>query len=110
MIEQTTTKPEETLQFEMIRSKQTFSFNPPINLVEQDKWFLGVISLECTNSVFKITDENNSFSIIVPGHYQNKCDERTFDELKNVLEPKFLELHVKEVRKRGNQIKIGDNE
>ena len=74
LIEQTKTKPQETLEFKMIRSKQTFSFNPPTNLVEEGKWLLGVTSLECTNSVFNITIENNSFSIIIPGHYQDKSD------------------------------------
>ena len=76
LIEQTKTKPQETLEFKMIRSKQTFSFNPPINLIEEGNWLLGVTSLECTNSVFYIINENNSFSIIVPDHYQNKSDKK----------------------------------
>ena len=63
---------------------------------------------ECTNSVFNITNENNSFSIIIPGLYQNKSDEKTIDDLNKLLELKSLELHVEEVRKRGNKIKIGD--
>ena len=37
LIEQTKTKPQETLEFKMTRSKQTFSFNPPINLIEEGK-------------------------------------------------------------------------
>ena len=53
---------------------QTFSFNPQINLIEEDKWLLAVSSFECTNSVFNITNESNSFSIIIPGHYKNKSD------------------------------------
>ena len=110
MIEQTKTKPQKTLEIKMIRSKQRFSFNPPINLVEEDKWLLGVTSRECTISVFNITSEHNSFSIVIPGHYQNKPDGKTIDELKKVLEPKSLELYVKEVGKRGNRIKIGDSE
>ena len=89
---------------------QTFSFNPPINLVEEDKWLLAVSSFECTNSVFKITDENNSFSIIIPGHYQNKTDEKTINNLNKLLELKSLELHVEEVRKRGYIIKIEDKQ
>ena len=32
------------------------------------------------------------------------------NDLNKLLELKSLELHVKEVRKRGNKIKIGDNE
>ena len=110
LIEQTKTKPQETLEFKMNKQMQTFSFNPPINLVEEGKWLLGVSSFECTNSVFNITDENNSFSIIIPGHYQNESDEKTIDDLNRLLELKSLELHVEEVRKRGIIIKIGDKE
>ena len=92
---------------------QTFSFNPPLNLVQGGKWLLAVSSLECTNSVFKITSENSSFSITIPGHWETKSDERTVNELNKFLEPKYensIELHVEDVKKRGNQIKIGDNE
>ena len=95
LIEQTKTKPGETLEFKMNNQSQTFSFNPPLNLVEECKWLLAVSSFECTNSVFNITNKNNSFSI---------------DELNKLLELKSLELHVNEVRKRGNIIKIADNE
>ena len=110
LIEQTKTKAQETLEFKMNKQMQTFSFNPPINLVEEGKWLLAVCSFECTNSVFNITNENNSFSIIIPGHYQDKTDEKTINDLKKLLELKSLELHVEEVKKRGNKIKIGDNE
>ena len=110
LIEQTKTKPQETLEFKMNKQTQTFTFNPPINLVEEDKWLLAVSSFECTNSVFNITDENNSFSIIIPGHYQNKTDEKTINDLNKLLQLKSLELHVEEVKKRGNKIKIEDKE
>ena len=110
LIEQTKTKPQETLEFKMNKQRQTFSFNPPINLVEEDRWLIAVSSFECTNSVFNITHENNSFSIIIPGHYQTEFAEKTIDNLNKLLELKSLELHVEEVKKRGNIIKIGDNE
>ena len=110
LIEQTKTRAQETLEFKMDKQMQTFSFNPPINLVEEGKWLSGVSSFECTNSVFNITNENNSFSLIIPGYYQNKSDEKTINDLKKLLELKSLELHVDEVRKRGKKIKIGDNE
>ena len=110
LIEQTKTKPQETLEFKMNKQTQTFSFNPPINLVEEGKWLLAVSSFECTNSVFNITNENNSFSIIIPGHYQNKSDEKTIDDLNKLLELKSTELHVEEVKKRGIKIKIVDKE
>ena len=110
LIEQTKTKPQETLEFKMNKQMQTFSFNPPINLVEEGKWLMAVSLFDCTNSVFNITNENNSFPIIIPGHYETEFAEKTIDDLNKLLELKSLELHVEEVRKRGNKIKIGDNE
>ena len=110
LIQQLRTKPQETLQFKMIKPMQTFSFNPPINLVEEGKWLMAVSLFDCINSVYNITDENNSFSIIIPGQYETEFAEKTIDELNKLLELKSLELHVKEIRKRRNKIKIGDNE
>ena len=104
LIEQTKTKPQETLEFKMNKQMQTFSFNPPINLFEEGKWLMAVSLFDCTNSVYNITNENNSFSIIIPGHYQNKSDEETIDKLKKLLELRSengIELHVEQVRKKG---------
>ena len=61
LIKETKTKPKETLEFKMNKQMQTFSFTPPRNLLEEGKWLLAVTSFECTNSVFDITNENNSF-------------------------------------------------
>ena len=110
LIDQTKTKPQETLEFKMNKQSQTFSFNPPINLIEEGKWIIAVSSFECTNSVFNITDDNNSFSIIIPGHYETEFAEKIIEDLNKLLELKSLELHVNEVRKRGNIIKIADKE
>ena len=110
LIEQTRTKAQETLEFKMNKKMQTFSFNPPIILLEEGKWLLGVSSLECTNSVFKIANENNSFSIIIQGHYETEFAEKIINDLNKLLELKSLELHVEEVKKRGNKLKIRDNE
>ena len=110
LIEQTKTKPQETLEFKMNKQRQTFSFNPPLNLVEEGKWLLAVSLFDCTNSVFNINDENNSFSIIIPAHWETEFADKIIDELNRLLELRSLELHVSEVRKRGNIIKIGDKE
>ena len=71
---------------------------------------LRLSSFECTNSVFNINNEINSFSIIIPGQYQTESAEKTIDQLNKLLELRSLGLHVKEVRKRGKKIKIGDKE
>ena len=104
LIEQTKTKPQDILEFKMNKQMQTFSFNPPINLVEEGKWLLGVSSLECTNSVFNITKKNGLFSIIVPSHWESESAEKTIDELNKLLEHRSengIELHVEQVRKKG---------
>ena len=110
LMEQTITKPQETLEFKNVRSKQTFSFNPPIDYIEEGKWLLAVSLFVCTNSVSNITDENNSFSINIPGHWETKSAEKTVDDLKKLLELDSVELHVKEVEKRSYQIIFGDKE
>ena len=110
LIEQTKTKPQETLEFKMNKQRQTFSFNSPLNLIEEGKWLMAVSLFDCTNTVFNITNENNSFSIIIPGHYQNESDEKKINDLNKLLELTSLELHVEEVKKRGTKIKIGGNE
>ena len=104
LIEQTKTRPQETLEFKMNKQMQTFSFSPPINLVEEGKWLLAVTSFEAKNSVFNITDENNSFSITIPGHWENKFAEKTFGELNKLLELRSRngsKLHIEKVRKKG---------
>ena len=100
LVEQTKTKPQETIEFKMNKQMQNFSLNTPINLVEEGEWLLAVSSFECTNSVYNITNEINSFSIIIPGHYQTESAEKTIDKLNKLLELRFLDLDVKEVRKK----------
>ena len=46
LMEQTKTEPQETLDFKMKKQMQIFSFNPPINLLEEGKWLLAVNFLE----------------------------------------------------------------
>ena len=64
LIEQTRSRPQEILEFRMNKKMGTFSFNPPINLVEEGKWLMGVTSFEATIFVVNKISENNSFSII----------------------------------------------
>ena len=74
-------KPQETLGFVMNKQLETFSFHPPINLVEERKWVLGAIS-EATNSAFNITNKNNSFSISTPCRWSQEDGEALIDKLK----------------------------
>ena len=65
----------------MNKQMQTFSFNPSVNLSEDDKWLLAVTSFEATNSVFNLTHENNSFLITIPDHWNCKSAQKTLGEL-----------------------------
>ena len=60
---------------------QTISFNAPIKLAEGGQWLLAVTSYEATNSVFDITDKNNSFSISIPGHWNSEDSEEIVNKL-----------------------------
>ena len=61
LIKQTHRKAEETLEFEMNRSKQTFHFNPPIQI--NGNWMIGLTDLKVYNSIFNITEQNNKFEM-----------------------------------------------
>ena len=61
LIDQTHRKAEETLEFKMNRSKQTFHLNPSIQV--KGDWMIGLTGLEVYNSVFNITEENNKFEL-----------------------------------------------
>ena len=61
LMKQTHRKAEETLEFKMIKPRQTFHFNPPIKTKED--WVLGLVDLEVYNSIFNITEENNKFQL-----------------------------------------------
>ena len=61
IIEQTHRKPEQTLEFKMNKSIESFHFRPPIH-VEGD-WMIGLTDLEVYNSIFNITEENNKFEL-----------------------------------------------
>ena len=94
LIEQTHRKPEETLEFKMLKSRETFHFNPPIQT--KGDWMLGLIDLEVYNSIFNITKENNKFEL-----YTDTFDEFSFAELKDEIEeilniPEITDNHLED--------------
>ena len=110
LIEQTKTKSRETLEIEMNEQFVTFSFNPPLKLVEEGKWLLGVTSFETNNSFFNITDKNNSFSITIPGHWNFEDSGELITKLEKLLELRSaedIELYEKNFKKM-NSHKKGD--
>ena len=79
LIKQTHRKAEETLEFIMIKPRETFHFKPPIQF--QGDWMIGLINLEIYNSIFNITEENNKFEL-----YRDTSAKFGFLELKDELE------------------------
>ena len=61
LIEQTHRKAEETLEFKMVKPKETFHFKLPIQI--QGDWMIGLTDLEVYNSIYNITEENNKFKL-----------------------------------------------
>ena len=79
LIEQTRRKAEQTLEFNMNKSKETFHFSQPIQI--QGNWMIGLIDLEVYNSIFNITEEKNKFEI-----YRDTPTKFQFLDLKDELE------------------------
>ena len=61
LVQQTHRKPEETLEIKMLKPRETFHFNPPIQI--KGDWMIGLVDLEVYNSIFNITKENNKFEL-----------------------------------------------
>ena len=76
--------PEKTFEFELIKSRETFQFKPPIPI--EGFCTTGLTSLEVNNSIFIITQENNKFEL-----YTDSFGEFHFEELKDELE-EFLKI------------------
>ena len=63
IVENTHSKPQETLEFKMTKQKESFSFDVPLQLNEN--WMIGVTSLEVYNTVYNITNSNNKLKILL---------------------------------------------
>ena len=63
LIEQTHRKVEETLEFKMNKSRESFHFKSPIQ-IKRD-WVIGLTDLEVFNSILNITEENNKFKLYI---------------------------------------------
>ena len=63
IVENTHSKPQEILEFKKTKQKESFSFDVPLNL--EEKWMMGVTSLEVYNTVYNITEKNNKIQILL---------------------------------------------
>ena len=117
LIEQTHRKAEETLEFKMNKSRETFHFKPPIQI--KGDWMIGLTDLEVYNSIFNITEENNKFELYkFPDEkaggvtYEKVRDEiekdlgiadiRAEDLRDEIIAPIIIEEYKKQVTKRMN--------
>ena len=82
LIEQTHTKPQETLEFKMIKPRQTFHLNPQIQI--NGNWMIGLTDLEVYNSIFNITEENNKFELYK--FPDEKASGISYTKVKDVIE------------------------
>ena len=117
LIKQTHTKPQNTLEFKMIKPRETFYFKPPIQI--KGDWMIGLTDLAVYNSIFNITEENNKFELHkFPDEkaggvtYENVRDEiekdldiediTAADLQDEIIGPIIIEEYKKQVTKRMN--------
>ena len=79
LVKQTHRKPEETLEFKMLKQRETFHFNPSIHT--KGDWMLGLVDLEVYNSIFIITKGKNKFEL-----HTDTFDEFSFEKIKDEVE------------------------
>ena len=80
--EKTHRSAEETLDFVLTKPREAFFFNPPISI--EGSWMIALTSLEVCNSIFNITEQNNTFET-----YTDIYIKFLFMELKNAIEEIF---------------------
>ena len=91
IVENTHSKPQETLEFKMTKQKESFSFDVPLTLNE--KWMMGVTRLEVYNTVYNITEKNNKLQILLKYEQLDalELDTGVVPNIKKLLETYDLE-------------------
>ena len=89
LIKETNREAEETLENKMIKPRETFHFNPSINLGSDSNWMVRLLNLQVYNSFYNITEENNQFKFYkVP---DSKIGGVSYEKVKDEIE-KDLEI------------------
>ena len=78
LIEQTKTKPQETLESKITKPRKTFSLEPSFILGLDSNWMVGLTSLDVYNSICNINTTNNKFELY--------ADELSIEQLKDELD------------------------
>ena len=87
LIEQTHREAEETLEFEMVKPRETFHFNPPIH--NKGELMIALTSLDVYNCNFNLTEESNKFEL-----YRDSSNKFGFLEIRDELEEILKISHI----------------
>ena len=79
LIKQIHTRPQKTLEYKLIKTRETFHVSSPISV--EGTWMMGLKSLEVYNSLSNIFHEINKFEV-----YKDIFSEISFEKLKGELE------------------------
>ena len=107
IVENTHSKPQETLEIKMNKQKESFSFDIPLDLPEQ--WMMGVTSLQVYNTVYNITEKNNKIKFF---ETEKRLKEYKFatefiPKIKNLYETSDKGIsNIEEIKKLINDVKI----
>ena len=102
IVENTHSKPQETLEFKMNKQKESFSFDIPMELPEQ--WMMGVTSLEVYSTVNNITEKNNKLKLFTTE--QNLKEYKFATEFVAKLKNLYETSDIEEIKKLINDVKI----
>ena len=95
IVENTHSKPQETLEFKMNKQKESFSFDIPLELPEQ--WMMGVTSLEVYNTVYNITEKNNKLKLFTTE--QNLKEYKVVTEFMSKIKKLYETSDIEEIKK-----------
>ena len=87
---QTHTRPEETLEFKMTKSRELFSFYSRIQM--NGDWMLGLTSLEVYNSISNLTEETNKFKLYNFPH--SRSGGFSYQKVRDEIEKKTWKLQL----------------
>ena len=102
IVENTLSKPQETLEFKMNKQKESFSLDIPLDLPEQ--WMMGVTSLEVYKTVYNFTEKNNKLKFFTTEQNlkEYKFATEIIPKIKNLYETSDIE----EIKKLINDVKF----
>ena len=86
IVENTYSKPQETLEFKKNKQSEYFSFEFP--LILEDSWLMGVTNLQVNKTVYNITKSNNTLIVRLNGEQleELRVDTKLVEKIRNLYE------------------------